>query len=147
MNNNKNIKKQELFAWDFRFSRRRVCRWLSSGLLRRVGRWLIALMTEAASTCETSVNFYQTTRRNNPEDSHLHSYFHCTKGLIFTVIVWRIILFSNFLPYNYLFRSYCETVNTLIPFSMTTAELRRRFSTLISLYSIWKNISTAAVPS
>jgi hypothetical protein len=26
---------------------------------------------EAASTSETSVNFYQTTRRNNPEDSHL----------------------------------------------------------------------------
>jgi hypothetical protein len=28
---------------------------------------------EAASTPETSVNFYQTTRRNNPEDSHLHA--------------------------------------------------------------------------
>jgi hypothetical protein len=27
---------------------------------------------EAASTFETSVNSYQTTRRNNPEDSHLH---------------------------------------------------------------------------
>jgi hypothetical protein len=33
----------------------------------------IALMTEAASTSETLVNFYQTTRRNNPEDSHLHT--------------------------------------------------------------------------
>jgi hypothetical protein len=32
----------------------------------------IALMMEAASGSETSVNFYQTTRRNNPEDSHLH---------------------------------------------------------------------------
>jgi hypothetical protein len=32
----------------------------------------IALMMEAASTSETSVNIYQTTRRNNPEDSHLH---------------------------------------------------------------------------
>jgi hypothetical protein len=30
-------------------------------------------MLEAASTPETSVNFYQTTRRNNPEDSHLHA--------------------------------------------------------------------------
>jgi hypothetical protein len=27
---------------------------------------------EAANTSETSVNFYQTTRRNNPEDNHLH---------------------------------------------------------------------------
>jgi hypothetical protein len=32
----------------------------------------IALMMEAVSTSETSVNFYQTTRRYNPEDSHLH---------------------------------------------------------------------------
>jgi hypothetical protein len=29
------------------------------------------LVMEAASTSETSVNFYQTIRRNNPEDSHL----------------------------------------------------------------------------
>jgi hypothetical protein len=28
------------------------------------------LMMEAGSTSETSVNFYQTTRRNIPEDSH-----------------------------------------------------------------------------
>jgi hypothetical protein len=33
----------------------------------------IALMMEAASTSETLVNFYQTTRRYNPEDSHLHT--------------------------------------------------------------------------
>jgi hypothetical protein len=31
---------------------------------------LIALMMEAARTSETLVNFYQTTRRYNPEDSH-----------------------------------------------------------------------------
>jgi hypothetical protein len=30
-----------------------------------------ALMMEAASTSETLVNFYQTTWRYNPEDSHL----------------------------------------------------------------------------
>jgi hypothetical protein len=33
---------------------------------------MIALMMEAASTSETSVNFYQITRRNNPQDSHLN---------------------------------------------------------------------------
>jgi hypothetical protein len=33
---------------------------------------MIALKMKAASTSETSVNFYQTTRRNNPEDSHLN---------------------------------------------------------------------------
>jgi hypothetical protein len=34
----------------------------------------LALMMEAARTSETSVNFYQTTRCNNPEDSHLHTH-------------------------------------------------------------------------
>jgi hypothetical protein len=33
--------------------------------------WAIVLMMEAVSTSETSVNFYQTTRCNNPEDSDL----------------------------------------------------------------------------
>jgi hypothetical protein len=33
---------------------------------------LIFLMMEAVSTSETSVTFYQTTRRNIPQDSHLH---------------------------------------------------------------------------
>jgi hypothetical protein len=33
---------------------------------------IIALMMEAASASETSVNFYQTTQRNIPEDCYLH---------------------------------------------------------------------------
>jgi hypothetical protein len=32
----------------------------------------IALMMAAVSTSETSVNFYQITRRNIPEDIHIH---------------------------------------------------------------------------
>jgi hypothetical protein len=35
---------------------------------------LIALMMEAARTSETLVNFCQTTRRYNPEDSHLRNH-------------------------------------------------------------------------
>jgi hypothetical protein len=35
---------------------------------------LIALMMEAARTSETLVNFYQTTRRYNPENSHLRTH-------------------------------------------------------------------------
>jgi hypothetical protein len=34
-------------------------------------RAIIALMMEAARTYEKSLNFYQTTWRNIPEDSHL----------------------------------------------------------------------------
>jgi hypothetical protein len=34
----------------------------------------IALMMEAAIISETSVNFHHTTRRNNPQDSHLQAY-------------------------------------------------------------------------
>jgi hypothetical protein len=41
--------------------------------LRSARGFLIALMMEAASSSETSAHFYQTRRRNNPEDSHLHT--------------------------------------------------------------------------
>jgi hypothetical protein len=34
---------------------------------------MIALMMEAATTSETSVSFYQNTRRKIPEDSHLNT--------------------------------------------------------------------------
>jgi hypothetical protein len=37
--------------------------------------WVVAPM-EAVITSETSVNFYQITRHNNPEDSHLHTRPH-----------------------------------------------------------------------
>jgi hypothetical protein len=37
---------------------------------------VIALMVEAARTSKTSVNFYEITRRNNPEDNHLHPHCH-----------------------------------------------------------------------
>jgi hypothetical protein len=33
-------------------------------------------MMEAASTSEMSINFYQATQRNTPEDSHLHTHHH-----------------------------------------------------------------------
>jgi hypothetical protein len=51
---------------------------------------------EAASTSETSVNFYQTTRRNNPEDSHLYAisvdtYNNVTRLLkVFLGLFWLI---------------------------------------------------------
>jgi hypothetical protein len=72
-----------------RFSQRRILRWLSAELLRRVVGYnfidvsevldgfffrvslLIARMIQAASTSETSANFYCTALRNNPENSQL----------------------------------------------------------------------------
>jgi hypothetical protein len=36
----------------------------------------IVLMMEALNTSETLVNFYQNTRRNSPENSHLHTRHH-----------------------------------------------------------------------
>jgi hypothetical protein len=58
---------------------------------------VIALMMEAVSTSETSVNFYQSTRRNNSEVSHLHT--RCRENLkshnhyyglilVFVKLVW-----------------------------------------------------------
>jgi hypothetical protein len=37
---------------------------------------LNALIMEVAGTSEMSVNFYQTTWHNNPEDSHFHASSH-----------------------------------------------------------------------
>jgi hypothetical protein len=44
---------------------------VSEVLADSIIRAMIRVM-EAANTSETSVNFYQTTPRNNPDDSHLH---------------------------------------------------------------------------
>jgi hypothetical protein len=58
----------------FKFSRRRVWRWLVFWVVAPCSL-AIALMMEAASTSETSANFNQTTRRSNPEDSHINAIF------------------------------------------------------------------------
>jgi hypothetical protein len=50
----------------------------------------MALMMEAVSTSETSVNFYQTTRRSIPKDSHLQTWrsenlkSHTSQIIVFT---------------------------------------------------------------
>jgi hypothetical protein len=58
-------------------------------------RWCCGTgMMEAASTSETSVSFYQTSRRYNPGDSHLHN--RCRENLksYITLIyfTWRLSL-------------------------------------------------------
>jgi hypothetical protein len=49
---------------------------------------LIALMMEAASTSELSVNFYQTTQRYNPGDSHLHTRYVKTSNPTISFQLW-----------------------------------------------------------
>jgi hypothetical protein len=44
-------------------------------------------MMEAADTFETSINFYQTTGRNNPEDSHFRRF---TKLTITVSYCWNL---------------------------------------------------------
>jgi hypothetical protein len=53
-------------------------------------------MMEAARTSETLVNFYQTTRRYNPEDSHLHTH-RCEnlKSYFVCIFLFRMILTVN----------------------------------------------------
>jgi hypothetical protein len=51
-------------------------------------------MMEAASTCETSVIFYQTTRRNNPEDSHL-LYLDKLQANLFLLVYNRFTVANN----------------------------------------------------
>jgi hypothetical protein len=53
------------------------------------------LLMEAASTSETWVNFYQTTRRYNPDDSHLHTHHrknlksYLLKNYLLTILCGR----------------------------------------------------------
>jgi hypothetical protein len=66
---------------------------------------MIALMMEAARTSETLVNFYQTTRRYNPEFSHLRT--HRRENLksyleLFVSYIYLLLMFflsaAPFLP-------------------------------------------------
>jgi hypothetical protein len=58
---------------------------------------IIALMMEAASTSESSVNVYQTTQRYNPEDSHLRT--HRRENLKSDLCV-SIFLSDHMLPHK-----------------------------------------------
>jgi hypothetical protein len=60
-----------------------------------VAPWsLVALMMEAISTSEMSVSMYQTTRRNIPEDSHVHT--RRRENLKYH-LVWNSFWVQNFL--------------------------------------------------
>jgi hypothetical protein len=55
----------------------------------------IALMMEAARTSKTLVNFYQTTRRHNLEDSHLRTHRRENlKSYMKMAVFWVVALCS-----------------------------------------------------
>jgi hypothetical protein len=55
---------------------------------------MIALIMEAASISETSVNFYQAALAQQPEDSHLHTPHQNLKSHYITIILWMHIPYS-----------------------------------------------------
>jgi hypothetical protein len=57
-------------------------------------------MMEAARISETSVNFYQTTRWYNPEDSNPHNlYFEYCKGNEFNVMLLGLCIYKSIIGY------------------------------------------------
>jgi hypothetical protein len=68
-----------------------------------------ALMTEAASTSEASVSFYQTTRSNNPQDSLL-----CTLNVFLRVCKEKKLPQPSNLSANY--KRSCSSLKELLLF-------------------------------
>jgi hypothetical protein len=59
---------------------------------------IVRAMMEAASTSETSLNFYQTTQHYNPEDSHLQDIYYkrilfCSLFLVPVQAIWYIFIY------------------------------------------------------
>jgi hypothetical protein len=59
-------------------------------------------MMEAASTSEVSVNFYQTTRCNIPEDSHLQRTVNWKGGFPRPVVILKFFIVLAFKTHPYI---------------------------------------------
>jgi hypothetical protein len=92
-------------------------------------------ITEAASISETSVNLYQTTRRYNPEDSHLHTRLPWKRK------IWVVFLtedpvkprrtpFVNCFQTNHMYtKIFCKRMSTatapdIVAFSLSQKQFR-----------------------
>jgi hypothetical protein len=49
--------------------------WMFTDVSEVLGASIVRALVDAASTCETSVNFYQTAWRYNPKHSHFHDQY------------------------------------------------------------------------
>jgi hypothetical protein len=65
---------------------------------------MVALMMEAARTSDTLVNFHQTTRRYNPEDSDLRNHRHENLKSYFCCI--KVSTVMQFIEVHVLYRSF-----------------------------------------
>jgi hypothetical protein len=104
-------------------------RWMSSDLQCRVV-WWIALIMEAASTSKTSVNFHQTIRHCNPEDSNLHtrrSENH--KSCLWTIIVGKQLFKTDLWNVCKFLRDY------------TAQQLRRLVIFILAAVRTWNHTS------
>jgi hypothetical protein len=68
--------------------------WVVDVLHACIIRAIRVLMMEAARTSETLVNFYKTTRRYNPEDSHLRTHRHENLKSYTLLLISYIFLFN-----------------------------------------------------
>jgi hypothetical protein len=91
----------------------------------RIERWVVApRCLVAVSTSETSENFYRTTLRDNPEDSHLHTRrrenlkFHGLKVPCSAVDGSKIAVFKSPQQMVLLIENSCEC------FAVFTAKLK-----------------------
>jgi hypothetical protein len=66
---------------------------LTASVIRTIIRAFVALMMEAVSTSETSVNFYKASRRIIPEDSHLKKFYFISSVTFLQMIIPDVILF------------------------------------------------------
>jgi hypothetical protein len=71
-------------------------------------------MMETASISETSVNFYRTTRRNNPEESHLYPYI--AEESINPDIFLSVFFSNTFISWCYLENVSDTLYESTVPF-------------------------------
>jgi hypothetical protein len=86
---------------------------------------------EAESASETSVNFYQTTRRNNPEDSHLRIKYMFQQLL--WIVMGRCWSCNSIIFWNLKFHSHVHKIPSLDPIASQLKPVLFILTTLLLL--------------
>jgi hypothetical protein len=98
------------------------------------------MMMEAASTSETLVIFYQTTRRNNPKDSHLYTR---RRENLKSHILYFIRFKETVTPTSILYSTYNNQCSTTVTFFKFV--LKMLFPVLEQLCVSFAGISTIEI--